>query len=403
MRPTFLSVSLIGLLILPISVLLSRPAHAQNETVLYSFGGQTGDGMYPDAGLVFDKKGNLYGTTNQGGPKGPADGSGTVFELTSEGTEKVLYSFCSQPDCADGGYPNAGLIFDKKGNLYGTTGDGGGGGRDFGTVFELTSEGTEKVLYSFDGGLSGAESSGNLVFDKKGNLYGTTYWGGTQNYGTVFELNSEGEETVLHSFIGPPGDGFYPIAGLVFDKKGNLYGTTPGGGETGQGAVFELTSEGTEKLLYSFGSYSGDAEGPDAGLIFDKKDNLYGTTCVGGAKNYGTVFELTSEGTEKVLYSFGSQSGDGHCPYTGSLVFDKKGNLYGETVHGGPDGCIDGCGTLFELTSDGTEKVLYSFGSQSGDGCYPQGGLVLDEKGNLYGTTFECGEWDFGTVFKVVP
>jgi uncharacterized repeat protein (TIGR03803 family) len=386
---TCLLVALMG------ALLLAKPLHAQTETVLYSFGSQPGDGLYPDAGLVIDKNGNLYGTTNQGGAEGPVYGFGTVFELTSEGVEKVLYSFGgSHPQ--DGGFPNAGLVFHNKGNLYGTTGDYGAYG--LGTVFELTSEGTENVLYNFPGGPFGGESSSDLVFGKKGNLYGTTYYGGAQNYGTVFELTRKNTESVLYSFIGPPSDGYYPVTGLLFDKEGNLYGTTPGGGEYGYGVAFELSSGGTEKVLFSFGGYSGDAEGPSSDLTFDKAGNLYGTTGGGGEYGHGAIFELTPDGTEKILYSFGGKAGDGDGPQ-GRLVFGRKGSLYGETVQGGSD---EG-GAVFELTSDGNEKVLYSFGSQPGDGYYPHGGLVLDKEGNLYGTTFEGGGSGYGTVFKVAP
>lgn len=393
MRRSLLSLTLSVLAPAFLCFLPIELARAQTETVLHSFGGQAGDGLYPSAGLALDKSGNVYGTTNQGGAQG-LYGTGAVFEVTSGGAEEVLYSFNYQ---IDGGSSNAGLIFDKKGNLYGTTGGGGSGG--FGSVFELTSQNTEKVLYSFRGGPDGGESSGNLVRDAKGNLYGTTYWGGTQNYGVVFKLTSKGVETPLHSFTGPPADGYYPTAGLALDNEGNLYGTTPFGGANGYGTVFEVTSDGSEKLLYSFGNYPGDAIGPEGGLILHNKGTLYGTTSAGGANNLGTVFELTPDGTEKILYSFGSHAGDGYDPETGNLVFDKKGNLYGETVRGG----ATGCGTVFELTRKGIEKVLYSFGAQLEDGCYPQGGVVLDAEGNVYGTTFEGGTWGVGTVFKVVP
>jgi uncharacterized repeat protein (TIGR03803 family) len=372
-------------------VTAAKPARGQAETVLYRFMAVP-DGENPLGAVVLDNKGNLYGTTVYGG----YGGAGTVFELTSAGTEKVLYSFGSQ--FGDGTYPVAGLVFDKKGNLYGTTQNGGA--NDAGTVFELTSAGTEKVLYSFFCCLSdGALPSAGLVFDKEGNLYGTTYLGGTNDAGTVFELTSAGTEKVLYSFGGYRSDGSNPDAGLVFDKKGNLYSTTRFGGANGAGTVFELTSSGTEKVLYSFGSQSGDGSEPYAGLVFDQEGNLYGTTLGRGVNDFGTVFELTSAGTEKVLYSFGSQSGGE--PYAG-LVFDKKGNLYGEATSGG----ANLGGTVFELTSAGTEKVLYSFSPHGGGGTSPSGGLVFDKKGNLYGTTVYGGYGGangWGTLFKVTP
>ena len=227
--------SALTLAVLSALLLIAAPAQAQTETVLYSFGSQTGDGYGPVAGLIFDKAGNLYGTARAGG----AYSNGTVFELTAAGTEKVLYSFGSQP--GDGQMPEAGLTFDKKGNLYGTTSGGGAYGIDEGTVFELTAAGTETVLYSFGG---------------------------------------------------QPDDGSYLWAGLTFDKKGNLYGVTVDGGAHGGGTVFEVTAAGKEKNLYSFGSEAGDGNNPYGGLIFDKKGNLYGTTLWGGAYAGGTVFKL---------------------------------------------------------------------------------------------------------------
>ena len=368
----------------------AHPGQAQTETVLYSFT-DSPDGAYPDSELVLHKKGNLYGTTFQGG----AYGNGTVFELTAAGTEKVLYSFGSQP--GDGIGPRASLTFDKKSNLYGTTEVGGAYGG--GTVFELTAAGTEKVLYSFGSQPGdGAGPREGLTFDKEGNLYGTTAYGGAYGGGTVFELTAAGTEKVLYTFGSQPGDGTDPQAGLTFDKKGNLYGTTRLGGAYGEGTVFEVTAAGAEKVLYSFGSLPDDGSSPTTGLVFDKKGNLYGTTPSGGAYGYGTVFELTKKGSEKVLYSFGSQAGDGFYPYAG-LVFDKKGNLYGTTCQGG----AYGGGTVFELTAEGTEKVLYSFGSQPGDGGIPYAGLIFDKMGNLYSTTIFGGADGYGTVFELVP
>ena len=235
-----------------------------------------------------------------------------------------------------------------------------------------------------------------MIFDKEGNAYGTTSYGGNYNQGTVFELTSEGTEKVLYSFGSQPGDGDSPFAGLVFDKQGNLYGTTALGGTYGYGVVFELTSEGTEKVLYSFGSQPGDGHYPNAGLVLDKKGNLYGTTPYGGTFGYGMVFELTSVGT-KNLYSFGSQSGEGHYPNAG-LVLDNNGNIYGTNTYGG----ANGFGAVFELTSGGVEKILYSFQGPP-DGYYPTAGLVFDKSGNLYGTTELGGVFGDGTVFKLTP
>jgi uncharacterized repeat protein (TIGR03803 family) len=396
--------------------LLLGAALAQRETVLYSFTGSP-DGAGPYAGLVFDKKGNLYGTTKYGGTAS----YGTVFKVTTSGEETVLYSFAGD---SDGAYPYAGLVFDKKGNLYGTTYNGGGGysycDLGCGTVFKVyPSSGKEVVLHRFclqsNNCKDGAEPWAGLVFDKEGFLNGTTQAGGAGGFsggglgpGTVFKVYpSSGREVVLYSFCSQSNctDGTQPQAGLVLDKKGNLYGTTILGGANTVGTVFEVNfTSHTETVLYSFCPTNGCADGalPRAGLVFDKEGNLYGTTEWGGASETGNgaVFEVTpSTGSEKVLYSFCSQNDctDGTRPYAG-LVFDKKGNLYGTTLDGG----AANLGTVFEVTPSGQEIVLHSF-TGAPDGAYPRAGLVFDGRGNLYGTTYEGGAYNGGTVFKLVP
>ncbi len=385
------------------------------EKVLHSFGNGT-DGYMPSTSLIFDAAGNLYGTTQYGGG---ANAYGTVFELTPAGggnwTETVLYSFRSG---TDGAVPGAGLIFDAAGSLYGTT---TAGGPNNGTVFELTptaGEGwTEQVLYRFCSQANCADGQypyGGLIFDAAGNLYGTTEFGGTNGYGTVFKLTPTAgggwTETVLHSF-GSGTDGASPFVGLIFDAAGNLYGTTTYGGTYGVGTVFELTptagGDWLETVLYSFG-INGLSDGgyPWAGLIFDAAGNLYGTTFYGGTYNRGTVFELTpmSGGgwTETVLHSFNPNNGtDGFNPYAG-LIFDAAGNLYGTAYYGGSYGG----GTVFELTPAAgggwTETVLRSFGNGT-DGFWPYAGLIFDHAGNLYGTTEYGGTHNYGTVFELTP
>ena len=259
---------------------------------------------------------------------------------------------------------------------------------------------TEKVLYSFGGYLGdGSYPVAGLVFDTNGNLYGTTLTGGEYSVGTVFEITSDDAEKVLYSFGGYPGDGYYPEAALVFDTDDNLYSTTDQGGAYAKGTVFEITPAGTEKVLHSFEGAPGDGYGTYAGLVFDTQGNLYGTTELGGENGYfgeGTVFEIAPDGTEKVLYSFGSQSGDGLYPDAG-LVFDTQGNLYGTTDQGG----LYSYGTVFELTSTGAEKVLHSFPTQSKDGYCGCAGLAFDTQGNLYGTTYRGGKYYSGTVFEI--
>jgi uncharacterized repeat protein (TIGR03803 family) len=409
-------------LVFLVSGVLLGAAYAQTETVLYSFcapQANCADGERPEAGLIFDLKGNLYGTTYSGGDhdycgNNRGAGCGVVFKLTPEGKETVLYSFCAQTNCTDGAGPAAGLIFDQRGNLYGTTDAGGAYG--YGVVFKLTPKGKETVLYSFcaQGGYSctdGANPYFGAVLDQKGNLYGTTYGGGAYDSGVVFKLTPEGKETVLYSFCAQTNctDGENPAGGLVFDHEGNLYGTTLSGGAhtpgTFGGVVFKLSPKGKETVLYSFCAQSNCADGaqPYAAPIFDRKGNLYGTTYFGGA-NVGVVFKLTPNGEETVLHTFCTQNNctDGAYPYAG-LLFDQKGNLYGTTSAGGAPRYA---GVVFKLTPEGEETVLYSFcwHINCTDGAAPLTGLVLDRKGNLYGTTVSGGASEYeGVVFKLSP
>jgi uncharacterized repeat protein (TIGR03803 family) len=394
-----------------LGVVATPSAKAQSLSVLYSFTGAP-DGAIPFAGLIRDKAGNLYGTTTQGG----ASNVGSVFKLDTSGNETVLHSFTG----GDGWEPFAALIRDKAGNLYGTTQMGGASGG--GTVFKLDTSGNETVLHSFSGG-DGAEPYAGLIMDKAGNLYGTTELGGTGtcfnvSCGIVFKLDTSGNETVLHSFANSP-DGGIPYAGLVMDKAGNLYGTTLEYGASsncfqGCGTVFKLDTSGNETVLHSFTGYPSDGAGPRAGLIMDKAGNLYGTTSFGGGSGScggggcGTVFKLDTSGNETVLHSFTNSDGDGANPNAG-LIMDKAGNLYGTTFSGGDLTCSfgEGCGTVFKLDTSGNETVLHSF--TGGDGAFPVGGLIRDKAGHLYGTTTGGGtatcsfSEGCGTVFKLTP
>jgi uncharacterized repeat protein (TIGR03803 family) len=416
---------------------------------LHTFRGA--DGAEPTAGLIFDQAGNLYGTTASGG----AGNGGTVFKLTrnSDGsrTQSVLYAFCSVNNCGDGMQPFAGLIFDQKGNLYGTTSLGGtcniAVSPRCGTVFKLTpnSNGgwSESVLYSFCSlkeCLDGWVPLGGLIFDRAGNLYGTTVAGGPTNCvnsgcGTVFKLtpkaNGSWTETVLYGFCSGTncGDGFYPAVNLIFDGAGNLYGTTLEGGVSrfsncggfGCGVVFKLapTSQGgwSETVLYNFCSRANCGDGWDAAnLIFDQSGNLYGSAALGGSnsgpcsKGCGVVFQLTPKldgrWTEKVLHRF-TGSWDGRGPGAG-LIFDRAGNLYGTTRVGGDLRCNNsGCGVVFKLAPNSKggwdETVLHDFFDQPG--AVPEAGLIFDSAGNLYGTT--AGDFNintsFGSVFEITP
>src|SRR5208282_1858392 len=369
------------------------PAQAQTYSILYNkFGkGKGKDGDQP-AGLVQDSEGSFYGTTASGG----AYNNGTVFKLSAKGVLKLLYTFKVSPD---GASPQAGLVLDpRNGNLYGTTELGGKYG--VGTVFEVNASGIETVLYNFGAGTDGAYPVAGLIMDSNGNLYGTTEKGGVYNNGTAFKLDNTGATEIwLYSFAGYPTDGEYPTAPLVLDNTGNLYGTTQEGGAQNNGTVFRLDPTGGETPLYSFkGSQNGDGASPYAGLVLDAVGNLYGTTAAGGDQgNFGTVFEVDTAGTgETVLYTFAGEP-DGAYPEA-DLAMDAEGNLYGTTISGG----TYNNGSVFELGSTYSEKVLHSFAGNPTDGQSPTE-LLLDTTGNLYGVTRFGGLYGCckGVVFEV--
>ncbi len=391
--------------ILGLLVTASQLVEAQTLTTLYSFQGIP-DGAVPLAGVVLDSEGNLYGTTSYGGTIGGGSGCGTVFEVTPSGSEKMSYSITCNPYYA-------GLIRDDEGNLYGTTGGGGTGacfdGYGCGTVFKISEGGVETVLYSFTGGTDGVSPSAGLVMDDRGNLYGTTNLGGGsgcggQGCGTVFKVTATGAETVLYRFAGGT-DAYEPMGGqLALDREGNLYGVTEFGGAYGVGALFKVTPTGIETIVHSFAEVP-DGNFPFGTLLINGEGYLYGTTMSGGAHGRGTVFEVTPSGEERVLYSF-CPAGEPPCPDgqgpLGGLVRDLYGNFYGTTQYGGASG---EWGTVFKLTPGGVETVLYSF-TFGADGVEPNGGLVLDRHGNLYGTTSAgggsgCNGFGCGTVFKL--
>jgi uncharacterized repeat protein (TIGR03803 family) len=369
------------------------------DKVLHSFNPKGTDGDGPEYANLLYANGVFYGTTPTGGKSDRKHGgAGTVFEVTASGTESVLYSFTGG---ADGKDPMGDLI-DVNGVLYGTTNLGGKYG--YGTVFEVTAGGAESVLYSFNpsnggDGPDGANPNAGLVY-ANGVLYGTTSEGGAYGVGSVFEVTSGGTESVLYSFNPSGGtDGEYPGTGDLLYANGVLYGTTSEGGQYGYGTVFEVTAGGAESVLYSFNPSNG-FEGPDgatpvAGLVY-ANGALYGTTELGGQYGNGTVFELTAGGTESVLHSFNGT--DGYDPVAG-LVY-ANGVLYGTTESGGKYFS----GTVFEVTAGGTESVLHSFHHTANgtDGYQPYAGLVY-ANGILYGTTFFGGRYEAGTVFELTP
>jgi uncharacterized repeat protein (TIGR03803 family) len=386
------------LALLPIA---ARPVQAQTETVLFNFDGSDGTG--PNSGLTPDGKGNFYGTTIIGGA-GSAP-YGTVFEISPNGSggwnETVVYTFSFfYPDPVE---PLGGVIFDSAGNLYGTLSYEGQHG--CGAVFELSPVGTswaETVLYSFADGMDGCGPSSSLIMDKAGNLYGTTESGGAGGGGTVFELSPSGGAWTERTIYAIPLSGNEgTVAGLTMGATGNIFGA-------GSQTVFELSPNSAggwnPTALHTFTGAPGDGSDPTGTPVLDQAGNLYGTTNKGGAKNLGAVYEMSpgENGTwaERILHSFRGGD-DGNGPYAG-VVLDATANIYGTTLTGG----TNHLGIIFELlmppgAGSYKEKTLWSFNGTDGTGSY--GNLIFDRAGNLYGTTAEGGPaWGVGTGYGVV-
>jgi uncharacterized repeat protein (TIGR03803 family) len=392
MRRHEATAALVVMLVL-MAVLATQSAQTQTYTVLHNFVGGP-DGETPVAGLIHDSVGNFYGTAEFGGPYG----GGTVFKLDAVGNYTVLHAFTGG---ADGNYPQA-VARDSAGNLYGTTASGGVYG--CGTVFKLnTKTRKERVLYSFTGGADGGWPYAGVIRGLGGNFYGTASGGGAYDRGAVFKVDTDGNETVLYSFTGGA-DGAQLSERLSEDPDGNLYSTTFRGGDLacdapyGCGTVFKVDTTGNETVLYSFIGGAGGGN-PHAGLIGDPVGSLYGTTYNGGAHGMGAVFKVDTAGNETVLYSF-TGGADGAQPVAG-LIHDSTGNFYGTTYRGGDlTSCYgQGCGTVFDLDASGKYSVLHSF--TGADGRWPYAGLIRDPAGDLYGTTSEGGAYDHGVVFKI--
>jgi uncharacterized repeat protein (TIGR03803 family) len=405
-------------ILLGLAVVAAPSAKAQTFTPLYTFTGSP-DGAQPFQANLLEVNGTFYGTTVFGG----ADGYGTVFKLNSSGKESVLYSFTGG---TDGAYPNANLVRDKNGNLYGTTQNGGDLSCMIGTtligcgvVFKVNTAGHVTVQYAFTDGTDGAWPQG-VTLDAAGNLYGVTFFGGDLSCptgvgcGVDYELDTSSHETVVYTFTSGANGGF--LNGfLTRDSAGNIYGVTVQGGNVadcsglGCGVVFKLDTSGHQTVRYTF---TGGADGsfPNGNLVLDAKGNLRGTAFTGGdlscgnanTVGCGVVFEVTPARKEKVLHTFKGQP-DGANPTLG-LVRDSKGNYYSTTAYGG----ATNFGAVFELSAKGGEKVLYSF-TGSTDGAIPESGLIMDATGNLYGNTYQGGDLSCnapngcGTVFKLTP
>jgi uncharacterized repeat protein (TIGR03803 family) len=410
-------------------VIASQSAVAQNYTfqLLYAFTGSP-DGSSPQAALVSRNSSLAYGTTAEGGnPAIDFYGYGTVFTLDATGHETVLYLFCSLPNCTDGAIPTGNPIMDAAGNLYGTTVTGGAFGG--GVVYKIDPAGQEAVLYSFASwNGDGFAPDGGVIEDGEGNLYGTTSanTGKGCACGAVFKLDSTGKETLLYSFEGGT-DGAFPVGGLVRDDEGNLYGTTSGGGTSqpecnnGCGTIFKIDTSGNETVLHRFAASGMEGINPEASLIRDKENNLYGTTIYGGVaisgrngnrtRGSGTIFELQANGTFTVLHQFKGYPADGANPVS-ALVAGADGTMYGSTEWGGSlTKCVGGCGAVYRISNHADYSLLYSFCPEDcSGGAVPMGSLILDASGALYGTLSSgglteaaCAGEACGTVFKLIP
>jgi len=366
---------------------------------LHSFQAFT-NGENPRAGLVQGSDGYLYGTTQSGGTYN----SGTVYRISANGALTSLYSFNGS---TDGANPEAGLVQGSDGLFYGST--SGGGTSSNGTIFRVSPDGALTSLYSFTGGNDGANPKAGLVQGSNGYLYGTTFDGGasgrgTNGDGTVFKISQDGVLTSLYSFTGA-NDGANPQAGLAQGIDGNFYGTTENGGTSNSGTIFKMSANGAYSSLYSF-TGGDDGANPEAGLVQGSDGYFYGTASQRGANNFGTVFQISSNGELTTLYAFGTvvnafgQALDGANPEAG-LVQGGDGNFYGTTEYGGSSGSIRiglfgrGVGTVFKISANGALTSLYSFTGVN-DGANPTAVLVQDTNGNLYGTTLTEG-----TVFKI--
>jgi uncharacterized repeat protein (TIGR03803 family) len=408
-------------LVFALAIVATQEAHAQTFTIIHSFAGP--EGAFPEAGFAIDGAGNLFGTTSEGGHN-----DGNILELTygrSGWTLDSLYVFAGG---WDGNYPEGKVSIAPDGTMYGTTKMGGAScvnnPNGCGTVYHWAPPPriprAPYVIHRFLGGTDGAFPESELTFDESGSIYGTTFGGGfagTESCpggcGTVYKLTPSGagwEETVLHSFRGV--DGRYPWGGVVFDRAGNLYGTTIGGGgyqncPQGCGVIYELTPSGSSWAVQTLHIFTGGSDGssPTGGLILDSSGNLYGTTSTGGPGGGGTVFELTptnSGWTFTTLYGIPGigLAGEG---VRGSLVMDRAGSLYGTTDADG----ANSRGSVFKLTpSNGswTYTSLHDF-NEPAEGWFPVPGVVLDSQGNLYGMTAiggttSCG---CGVAFEITP
>ncbi|WP_374562320.1 choice-of-anchor tandem repeat GloVer-containing protein [Ideonella sp.] len=376
--------------------------------VLHDFEGAPLSGR-PNAALVLGPDGNFYGTTSEGGVGTHCRpyGCGTIYRMKPNGTTKMLHSF---DFVTDGQFPWASLLLASDGNFYGTTYYGGP--RDGGTLFRMDADGNFELLYAFKrGGRKGALPAAALVEGPDGSLYGTTVEGGTgqapicfvndaSGCGAIFKYSRKsGVVRMLYSFTGQDGDGAFPSGPLMLAKDGNFYGTTWQGGKHQYGTLYRMTPEGEVTVLHDFDSSAGDS--PSSGLVEASDGVLYGTTTGGGSGNGGTVFRITTTGDYSLVHQFDSLH-EGNSP-TGTLVFGPENLLYGVLRYGGDDvNCKPaGCGAAYSVSTSGTYKTLHNFNGS--DGVFPSDGLVRLGEDKLLGTTEFGGSVDSGVIFTIKP
>jgi uncharacterized repeat protein (TIGR03803 family) len=373
------AVNLAAASVIMLALIASPLVQAQTYQIIHNFDPAV-DGSHPE-GLTRDAAGNIIGVTASQSPD-----HGSVFKLDLKTRVlTTLYTFTGTPD---GDNPVDPVVLDPAGNIYGTT--RGGGANGLGTVFKIDPNGVETILHSFNG--TDGQVPNGLIRDSAGNLYGTTVSGGIGGSGVVFRINKSGVEKTLYKFTGP--DGAQPYAGVTRDSAGNLYGTTDTGGDYRKGTVFKLAPDGTETVLHSFTGGAGGNR-PSARVVIDSAGNLYGSTFAGGTGRLGTIFKLDTSGVFTVLVNFSGANGE----EPGELVIDAAGNLYGTTFKGG--GPFD-AGVVFKLDPSGNETVLHSFAGKP-DGSYPGAPLVVGLDGTIIGSTTQGGLNDAGTIFRIKP
>ena len=391
---------------IPLGLAIINANPLPTESILHSFqdGSVPNDGLDPWAGLTQALDGNFYGTT----PGGGTSGKGTVYKMTPSGQMTTLHAFQDGTVANDGEAPNSLLVQGADGNLYGTT-NNFGNPDVAGTVFKITPSGQETILHTFrDGSVpNDGDSPQSVIFGRDGNLYGTTYRGGSAEVGTVFMMTPFGTETILHTFGDGTvaDDGVNPWAGLIQGRDGNFYGTTRAGGAADLGTVFKITPTGEMTTLYSFGSIPNDGAYPQSPVVEGPDGCFYGTTTGGGDANLGTVFKVSPTGQEAILHSFmgGIGFGDGSDPFD-NFILGSDGNFYGTTGIGGGslNGGINNSGTLYTITPAGEKTILHWFndGIVVNDGGGPRG-VIQGTDGNLYGVTTVGGNNDYGTVYRL--